>query len=85
MITEQLEIHIDPMRRMKLDALAAYYGVSVSEIVQRLIDEAAAKREVDRAMRLRAVQNIADAMVEDVPDPAELKRQLGEAYASDLP
>jgi hypothetical protein len=63
-------------RRAKLDELAAR-GLSVSELVRSLI-ERSHEEEVAGAERLAAAEKIGRMEVEDVPEPAELKRQLSE-------
>lgn len=63
-------------RRAKLDELAAR-GSSVSELVRSLI-ERSHEEEVAGAERLAAAERIGQMEVEDVPESAELKRQLSE-------
>lgn len=79
MISERLEIRLDPERRRQLVSIAQQRGVSISDLIRELID-----RAVDDAgweERREAVRKIAEAQVEDVPDPEELSRQLDETYA----
>jgi hypothetical protein len=75
--TERVEVRLDPETRWKLEELAAARGSSVSELVRSLI-EGAHEEEVAGAARLAAVERIGSMEVEDVPEPAELKRQLSE-------
>jgi len=56
-------------------------GTPVSEVVRSLIERA--YEEIGREERRRAVERIASANVEHVPDPDELSRQLDQTY--DLP
>jgi predicted DNA-binding protein len=81
MISERLEIRIDPERRRKLDEIAAARGVSVSAVVREIIDHV--YEDVYRQERLRAAREISQLMIEDVPDIAVLKRQLDRTYESD--
>jgi predicted transcriptional regulator len=78
MTTERLEVRLDSEIKKKLNQIAEIREESVSEVVRQLILEA-----FDDAMRERrreAVRRIAEANVEDVPDPAELSRQLDRTY-----
>ena len=84
MVTERLDVRLDPEHRRKLSELAASLGASVSEIVRKMIDHA--YDEALRERRRRAAQRIAQLQVEDVPDPETLSRQLEGTYGpSDLP
>jgi predicted DNA-binding protein len=73
---EQLEIKLDPETRGKLEEVAAARGSSVSELVRDLIEHS--YEEVAGAARLAAAERIGQMEVEDVPEPAELKRQLSD-------
>lgn len=79
MRTERVEVRLDLETRAKLEEVAAARNSSVSELVRTLI-ERSYEEEVTGA-RLRAAQRIGAMEVEDVPEPGELKRQLGEAHA----
>ena len=81
MVTERLEVRLDPERRRKLAKIAEERRAPVSDVVRRLIDEA--YEDVLKEERRRAVEIIANANVEDVPDPEELSRQLAKTY--DIP
>jgi predicted DNA-binding protein len=76
---KRLEIRIDAEIDRKLNELSSRRGVGGAQVVRDLID--AAHREIDRARRLAAVEDIARAEVEDVPDPDELRRQMSAKYA----
>jgi uncharacterized protein (DUF1778 family) len=76
MRTERVEVRLDPETRGKLEKAAAR-GSSVSELVQSLI-ERSHEEEVAGAARLAAAERIGCMEIEDVPEPAELKRQLSE-------
>ena len=73
---------MDPQTRGKLEEVAAARGSSVSELVRSLI-ERSHEEEVAGAARLAAAERIGRMEVEDVPEPAELKRQLSEAHGQD--
>lgn len=81
MISERLEVRLDPDRKRKLAQLSEQRGAPVSEVVRALIDTA--YEEVQAERRRQAVERIANANVEDVPDPEELNRQLDTTH--DLP
>jgi Arc/MetJ-type ribon-helix-helix transcriptional regulator len=83
MRTERVEVRLDPETRGKLEEVAAARGSSVSELVRSLI-ERSHEEEVAGAARLAAAERIGRMEVEDVPGPAELKRQLSEAYGASL-
>jgi hypothetical protein len=77
MCTGRVEVRLDPETRGKLEEVAAARGSSVSELVRSLI-ERFHEEEVAGAARLAAAERIGQMEVENVPDPAELKRQLSE-------
>lgn len=84
MVTERLEVRLDPERRRKLSELATEHGAPVSEVVRQMIDQA--YEETLRGRRLRAARELARLAVEDVPDPETLSRQLEGTYEpADLP
>lgn len=70
-------VRLDPKMRGKLEEVAAARGSSVSELVRDLI-ERSHEEEVASTARLAAAERIGRMEVEDVPEPAELKRQLSE-------
>ena len=82
MRTERIEVRLDPETRGKLEEVAAARGTSVSELVRALIEDSY-EAEVAGAARLEAAERIGQMEVEDVPEPAELKRQFSEAHAPD--
>jgi len=73
---ERVEIRLDPKMRGKLEEVAAARGSSISELVRDLIQRS--REEVAGAARLAAAERIGQMEVEDVPEPAELMRQLSE-------
>jgi uncharacterized protein (DUF1778 family) len=83
MRTERVEVRLDPETRGKLEEVAAARGSSVSELVRSLIQRSH-EEEVAGAARLAAAERIGRMEVEDVPEPAALKRQLSEAHGQDL-
>ena len=74
----RLDVRLDAEQRRRLDELAAERGAPISEVVRRLIDDA--YEDVMRKRRLEAVERMANLNVEDVPDPAELSRELEKAH-----
>jgi len=76
MRTERVEVRLDPETRGKLEEVAAARGSSISELVRSLIERS--HEEVAGAARLAAAERIGQMEVEDVPESAELKRQLSE-------
>jgi Arc/MetJ-type ribon-helix-helix transcriptional regulator len=76
MRTERVEVRLDPEMRGKLKEVAAR-GSSISELVRDLIQRSH-EEEVAGAARLAAAERIGQMEVQDVPEPAELKRQLSE-------
>ena len=72
-----MEVRLDPETRGKLEEVAATRGSSISELVHDLIQRSH-EEEVAGAARLAAAERIGQMEVEDVPEPAELKRQLCE-------
>ena len=76
MRTERVEVGLDPETRGKPEEVAAARGSSISELVRDLIKRS--HEEVAGAARLAAAERIGQMEVEDVPEPAELKRQLSE-------
>ncbi|HYU18256.1 MAG TPA: antitoxin [Chloroflexota bacterium] len=84
MVAQRLEVRLDPERRRKLAEITAFRGAPVSEVVRELIDRAYA--EIDRAVRLRAAEELCAMEIEEVPDPEDLTRQLERKYElADLP
>jgi uncharacterized protein (DUF1778 family) len=79
MVAERIEVRLDPERRTRLQELAAEAGTPVSDVLRALIDKA--WQEAWRTRMLRAIEEISQLNIEDVPDPDELSRQLDETYA----
>ena len=77
MRTERVEVRLDPETRGKLKEVAAARGSSISELVRDLIQRSH-EEEVAGAARLAAAERIGQMEVQDVPEPAELKRQLSQ-------
>ncbi|HEU0074148.1 MAG TPA: hypothetical protein VFS30_09060 [Dehalococcoidia bacterium] len=78
MVTERLDVRLDPERRRKLEELAEHRQASVSDTVRELIDQA--YEDEAREHRLKLVREIAGLNIEDVPDPEELSRQLAQTH-----
>jgi len=78
---ERLEVRLDGERKRKLKRIAETRGLTLSYAVREMID--AAIEEIELEARLRAVEAIANARVEEVPDPVELSRQLDRTH--DIP
>jgi hypothetical protein len=81
MTTQRIDIRLDSARKRKLKDMAERRGASVSEVLREAIDRLY-EGEVQDARR-RAAQAIIAMQIEDLPDPAELKRQMNEAYGAD--
>jgi predicted transcriptional regulator len=83
MVSQRYEIRLDEEHRKKLDYLANKRRSAASDAIRELIDQAYEHEIVD--YRLELVRQIAEANIEDVPDPEELSRQLAEAHDPGLP
>jgi predicted DNA-binding protein len=79
MVAARLGIRLDSERRARLDEIAQARGVPVSELVREWIDKEYEAISWER--RRLAVERIAQAQVEEMPDPDTLSRQLDETYA----
>lgn len=79
MRTERLEVRLNPEMCPKLEEVVAARGSSVLELVRSLIVRMLDQEEVAGATRLAAAERIGRMRVEDVPEPAGLKRQFSEA------
>jgi hypothetical protein len=83
MVAERLEVRLDPERRRRLREILAARGVTASEIIRAMIDDA--YRDVQKEARIRAARELGDLAIEDVPDPDVLSAQLESAHdAGDL-
>ena len=83
MVTERIEVRLDPERKRKLADMALKRGVSASRLVRQAID---LLYEVElRSARLAAVERISRMNIEHMPEPEELSRQLDATYDSRLP
>ncbi len=80
MRTERLEVRLDRETRSRLEEVAEARGSSVLELVRSLIVWMLDQEEVAGAARLAAAERIGQMRVEDVPEPAKLKRQFSEAH-----
>ncbi len=83
MVTERLEVRLDPDHKRKLSEIAQQKSVPVAEAVRRLIDQG--YEEVVKERRHRAVEAI-NSMNFDVPeDPEELRKILLQTHDPDYP
>ena len=78
MVAHRLEVRLDPEHRRKLEEITVARGAPISVVVRELIDRA--YEEVDLAARLRAVEELAQMEIEEMPDPDKLSRQLASTY-----
>jgi predicted DNA-binding protein len=74
-------MRIDAERMERLEHVAKQEGKTVSEIARRLLD--LGYEDWMKERRKAAVRHIAEANIEDVPDPEELSRQLDATH--DIP
>ena len=74
----RLEVRLDDERKERLEELGKAEGLSVSEVVRRLIDDAWEAVMLER--RKAAVERLIALEVEDVPDPDVLSRELEKTY-----
>lgn len=79
MASPRLDVRLDREHRHTLDEIAASPRMPVSAVIRARIDET--YEAVHRADRLRAVRELAELHVEDVPDPETLSRQLESTHA----
>ncbi len=75
----RLDIRLDAECKARLDAVDTDAGLSASEIVRNMIDQA--YEDVLRMERQRAFERLTSLQVETPPDPDELSRELEEAHA----
>ena len=78
MQSERVEVRLDRETRVKLEEVAAARGTSVSELVRSLIEDS--YQEEISQKRLAASEHLGELEIEDVPEPAELKKQFAEAH-----
>jgi predicted DNA-binding protein len=83
MVSQRLEVRLDPEMREKLEKLAEVRSLTISEAVREAIDKA--YEEVMHQKRRDAARRIGDMEIEDVPDMATLKKQLSETYEPRIP
>ena len=81
MTTERLEVRLDSELKKKLDQIAEIREETISDVVRQLIASAYEDAMLER--RLLAVQRMAEANVEEMPDPEELARQMNNKYNLD--
>ena len=74
----RLDVRLDAERRRRLEEVVEERGVTISDVVRNLIDDA--YEAVMRQRRIQAVERLVGLEVEDPPDPATLSRQLEATY-----
>ncbi len=74
---DRLDLPLDAKLKRRLEELAEDMGVSISDLVRRLIDDAYERVMLER--RIEAVGRLVTLEVEDPPDPATLSRELDAA------
>ena len=75
----RLDIRLDHDCRARLDAVVQDSGLSASEIIRNLIDQA--YEGIRKKERQNAFQRLISLNIETPPDPAELSRELEKAHA----
>lgn len=75
MLSHRLQVLIDERRYRRLAASAAERGVSIGHLIREAIDHSFSS---DEGRRSAAAQRILAAEPMDVPDVADLKRELEE-------
>jgi predicted DNA-binding protein len=75
MASERYEIRLDKEHRARLGELAATYGVHGSALLRDMIDRL--YEEAKRKRRIEAARRLGEMEIEEVPDMATLRRQLG--------
>ena len=74
----RLDVRLDDERKRRLEELVEDRGVSISEVVRSLIDDA--YEVVVSERRRQAVERLVRLDVEDPPDAATLSRELEAAH-----
>lgn len=77
-VAEGLVLHLDKEQKAKLEEVAKAREMPVSKLMHQLIDEAYEEAMIEK--RLQLVREMAEANLEDMPDPEELKRQILTKY-----
>jgi hypothetical protein len=79
MVTERLEVRLDPAQRRELARLAAERGEGLSQLIRRgielLLDEEQSARRAAAARRLCETD-----LGYELPDPQALSRELSESH-----
>lgn len=75
-----LDVRLDDEQRRRLDEIVAESGSGISEVVRGLIDDA--YETVMRERRRKAARRLSELKVENLPDPAQLSRELEAAHES---
>ena len=75
----RLDIRLDHDCRVRLDAVVEDSGLSASEIIRNMIDQA--YEDVLKKERQNAFERLISLNIETPPDPAELSRELEDAHS----
>lgn len=77
-MTNRLGVRLNGEHRRRLDELAQEEGVTISEVVRRMID--AAYENILRTRRQQAIERLIGLNLEDPPDPDTISRELEAAH-----
>ena len=75
----RLDIRLDHDCRARLDAVVEDSGLSASEIIRNIIDQA--YEDVLKKERQNAFARLISLNIETPPDPTELSRELEDAHS----
>lgn len=78
-MTYRLDIRLDGEHWRRLEELAQEEGVTVSDVVRRMID--AAYEDILRTRRQQAVERLIGLNLEVPPDPDTISRELETTHA----
>ena len=73
-MTNRLGVRLNGEHRRRLDELAQEEGVTISDVVRRMID--AAYEDILRTRRQQAIERLIGLNLEDPPDPDTISREL---------
>lgn len=75
---QRLEVRLEPELHERLRYIAEERNESMSNVIRELIDRA--YEELDRARRLRAVEELSKMNLFDVGEPEDLEREIETMY-----
>ncbi len=78
-MTNRLSVRLNDEHRRRLDELAQEKGVTISDVVRRMID--ATYEDMLRTRRQQAVERLIGLNLEDLPDPDTISRELEATHA----